>query len=1118
MIYSEKVSQSIIDLEDQNFIAKPLVFEKQVGFPYHDLQPRDFERLLYCLFRKKILNSSTKDFNDIQLMQGVGERGRDSLLLKEGESVGLIQCKRYKNNIDVSEVGKEIIKFIIYYTQDNSLISNVNNFTYIFAVSYGFSEKALNFINSLSSNTYNKEQVEVWAKEIITKTTSLNTVRFEVIKDILFQTLNKFNFKKIIPDDLNLMIEDYPEVKTMFFELKPIIDIKSFEKLLSDREKIEVKIINTSSNLERVLEAKNKYLYNKLQETKKIVQDLINEFSANFTLYTHHNKTHTLNLTEVLGKKVLDQSILKELNEKELYVLAAASYLHDIGICISNSEIEKIYREYLENTTDFKRLNVYEYIRDQHSYLTFDYISENWELLKLENELKEAIALIAGESLEINVFEYKNFEYAPDGGREKVCLPYLYTLLRIADMSDIENINANYLLRTYEDMEEYAISKKLWEETEISIKTIIKNEDRLVFIGNCEDQLLFISINRHIEELKRLYEQLISEVRKYKYNARFTIYFIEESIDTGFSKRLGFTIDYKGIAETLIGENIYNNKYDAVREVIQNSIDSCSLKIKKDVNYKPLIKVILTKNSLIIKDNGLGMDEYIIKKYFSKLCKSYYKDFGLDAIGQFGIGVFSYFMLCDNFTVETRVKAGKLIKFNAYKNLYSYFYFFEEDTSQLEEGTMISLHLTENILKDLNLNKLTKAIRDYFKFVNIPIEIINRDNCELIEKEPFTLSVEEVLINKIEYKNRHKMNDLMFLESYIENEDYEGICGLIFEKSENTKFMPFNFRSISDGLSFMSEGTSLICQKGVKVINDSSRYMFNLKIFQDLIYKINIKKNLSLNLGRNNFQGEKLFKITYQFEVDLLSKFFNSIHDQLSKDAYLYNAQFVKNYIKTYRFPYNELDEFVLNNFYIEVFNKNTMDHFILSNFLSENEQFVLIGGQNWEIGKLELLYSKIKMPIVYIENDDLVSFYYNYFVKLDYLLTIDEHDLLLISKTKARQQKNKVGYEISIPFSNNLLFKTIESIGIGKTFYNSNHPLIQFYIENVKKIKGDRTFYSQWNQFFKHIESIYSYKKDEISLQQTNIFLEEILKPFNRKIRITYNDFPVKYREKILW
>ncbi|MGE7637609.1 HD domain-containing protein [Peribacillus frigoritolerans] len=1118
MIYLGKVSETTIDLENQNFKTKPLAYEKQVGFPYHDLQPRDFERLIYCLFRQEILNNNIKGSDEIQLMQGVGERGRDSLLLKKGEPVGVIQCKRYKNNIDISEVGKEIIKFILYYTQDKKLISNLNNFTYTFVVSYGFSEKALNFINSLSSNTYNKDEIEGWAKEIITKTGSLKTVIFDDLKDTVFECLNKIKFNKLIPDDLNVTIENHLEVKKMFFELKSIIDVISFEKLLAEREKEKIEFIYRSSNLERVLEEKNKYLYSKLQETKKIVQKLINEFSANFTLYTFHNKTHTVNITEVLGKKLLDQSCLNDLNEKELYVLAAASYLHDIGICVSNNEIKDIYQKYLDNNNDYNELDIEEYISNQHSYLTFNFISTKWECLNLESELKDAVALVAGENRDINVFNYEYFEYAPDGGRDKVCIPYLHALLKIADMIDIENINANYLLRNYEDMEEYRVSKKLWEETDLFLKTIIKNEDRLVFSGKCEDQLLFISINRHIEELKRMYEHLISEVRKYRYNAQFSIHFIEEDFDTAFSKRLGFSIDYKGIAETLIGENIYNEKYDAIREVIQNSIDSCSFKKTKYGNYEPFIEVELTETSLVIKDNGLGMDEYIIKNYFSKLCKSYYKDFGLDAIGQFGIGVFSYFMICDSFTVETRVKEGNVIKFKAYKNLHSYFYFYEEHSSQFEKGTNIYLHLKENILKELDFNKLTTMIRDYFKFVDIPIKIINKDNYELVEKEPFKLGIEEELINKIRYKHRYKINDLIFLESYIENENYEGVCGLIFEKSDSIKFKPFNLMDILDDFLAMHEqGTSfLICQKGVKVASDSSSFLYSGKIFRNLICKINIKMKMNLNLGRNNFNDEKLLNIINQFEVDLLSKFFNSIHDLKPEDAYLLNSQFVKYYIEGYSFPYDELKSFVLNNFYVEVFIENSMDHLILSKFLSNNEEFILIEGNEWENQKIiKSLYQKTEIPIVYLKNRD--TFYFEFFQKMNYVLTLNEENVLLISKTDVKQETHRIGYEPGISFSNNLLIDKIETINSGQIFYNLNHPLIQFYIENKNQITGDRNLFNKFTQFFNYITSIFDYIRDQISLKQTNNFLEEILLPFNKKIQISINDFPVKYKEKIL-
>ncbi|MED4532932.1 ATP-binding protein [Metabacillus fastidiosus] len=1117
MIYLKKVSEALIDMENKNFKTKPFVFEKQIGFPYHDLQPRDFERLIFCLFRQEISNDNIEDCDEIQLMQGVGERGRDSLLLKKGEPVGVIQCKRYKNNINISEVGKEIIKFILHYTQDNKLIPNLNSFTYMFVVSYGFSENALNFINSLSSNTYNKDEIERWAKEIISKTASLQTVIFDDIKHILFECLNKITFKKIIPDDLNIMIEKHPEVKKTFFELKSIIDVDSFEKILIEREKEKIEFIYNSSNLERLLEEKNKYLYNKLQDTKKIVQNLINEYSANFTLYTYHNKTHTVNLIEVLGKKLLDQSCLNELNEKELYVLTSASYLHDIGICISNDEIKEEYQKYLDSNNNYNKLEMDEYIRDQHSCLTFNFISRKWAFLGLESEWKDAIALVAGENRDINIFDYEYFEYSPDGGREKVCVPYLHALLKIGDMIDIENVNANYLLRNYEEMEEYIISKKIWEEVDLSIKTNIKNEDILEFSGDCNDQLLFISISRHIEELKRLYEQLILEVRKYRYDAKFSISFIREAFDTAFGKRIGFSIDYKGIAETLIGENIYEEKYDAVREVIQNSIDSCSLKKRQREDYQPFIEIELTETDLIIRDNGLGMNEYIIMNYFSKLCKSYYKDFGLDAIGQFGIGVFSYFMLCDSFTVETRIKEGNIIKFKAYKNLYSYFYFYQETVSQLEEGTIISLHLKENILKELEYNKLITIIKDFFKFVDIPIKIINKDSIKIVEKGYFGLGVEKQLANRVPYEYRHKINDLTFLESHIENEAYEGVCGLIFEKSVDSRLKPFYVDGIL-GRNFIigKKDDLLICHKGVKV-TDSFPYEMNGKFLKNLIGRINIKMGMTLNLGRNNFQDEELSVIINEFEMDLLSKFFNSIHNLGKEQAYLLNSQFVNYYIDTYSFPYRKLENFILNNFYVEVFNKNGKDQHLLSEFLYDNKQFVF-GMRNITEGEIRALYQKNGLPVVYINNISFQSFYYRYFKNTNYSFSLNEESELLVSRTEVKKEKLPESARMIIPFSNNLLFEIIGLTRIGEKFYNFYHPLIQFYIENENKIKEDKILHGEFDQFFKYIESVDEYSGNaEVSLKQLNTFLEEILIPFKKKIKISSHDFPIKYREKVL-
>lgn len=1116
MIYSGNVNETVIGLENRNFEDKPIVFENQIGFPYHDLQPRDFERLIYCIFQQDILDNRIKNYDEIQLMQGVGERGRDSVLLKKGEPVGVIQCKRYKNNIDVSEVGKEIVKFILHYIQDKSLIADIDEFTYIFAVSYGFSEKALNLINSLSSSTYNKNEVETWMKEIINKTVSLKNLIVDDIKDTIFESLSKIKFIKLSPENLNMRIENYPEIKKMFFQMKSTIDIRSFENLLLDREKKQIEFLFKSSSLERVLEERNKYLYSELQKTKSIVQDLINEFSANFVLYSYHNKKHTVNLTKILGEKLFDQTILNELNEKELYVLSTASYLTDIGVCVPNNEIEEVYHQYLENEGNYRKLDIYQYIRNQHSFLTFDFIMKNWELLNLECELKDAIALVAGDSIDTNIFDYDYFEYSPDGGRYKVCIPYLYAHLKIADMIDIENLNSNYLLRGYDDMEEYTLSKKLWEETNSSVKAIVKNEDRLVFSGTINDQLIFISFNRHVEEIKRLYEQLITEIRKFRYNAKFNIYFIEEDFNTAFNKRLGFSIDYKGIAETLIGKNIYKDKFDGLREVIQNSIDSCSYKQTKLENYEPLIEVELTENILIIKDNGLGMDEYIIRNYFSKLCKSYYKEHGLDAIGQFGIGVFSYFMLCESFTLETRVKNGDLIKFKAYKNLYSYFYLYDEENSRLDEGTIISLHLKDDVLKELDFNELVRIIRTYFIFLNIPIKVNYMEQEFLIKKAPFELNVEDELINEINYNHLHKLNDLIFLESYIDNDLYEGISGLIFENSSEFKFNPIYLRDIIDDyfLSRGDENSLLICQKGVKITSEGIRFRYHGTILKNLWCKINLKTNLPLNLGRSEFQDSKLVSIINQFEVDLLSKFFNNIHSLKSREAYLLNSKFVKYYMDKFRVS-SIIEKFVLDNFYISVFKEYGTDYLILSKFLSNNDQFILTGGNTKHKTKLS---AKTSNPIVYIEEDDFIDFYFKYFQQMGYVMALTEDKFLLLNKCKEKKNDTKVFYTESIPLNNNFLFEEVKTISYGKTFYNFNHPLIQFYTANKNHFEKDSNLENKIKRLFNYLTSVVmGYEKSQISLKKTNEILKEILMPFNEMIQISINDFPIEFRGNIV-
>lgn len=86
-------------------LTKPLSFPNQ-QFSYNNLpSPRRFEELLYGIFDLKIQSKILEDFDDVNLMSGVRDKGRDCNLIRGGRSYGLIQCKQYAKNYSKNDLG-----------------------------------------------------------------------------------------------------------------------------------------------------------------------------------------------------------------------------------------------------------------------------------------------------------------------------------------------------------------------------------------------------------------------------------------------------------------------------------------------------------------------------------------------------------------------------------------------------------------------------------------------------------------------------------------------------------------------------------------------------------------------------------------------------------------------------------------------------------------------------------------------------------------------------------------------------------------------------------------------------------------------------------------------------
>lgn len=118
------------------------------------------------------------------------------------------------------------------------------------------------------------------------------------------------------------------------------------------------------------------------------------------------------------------------------------------------------------------------------------------------------------------------------------------------------------------------------------------------------------------------------------------------------------------VLDVISNEKLYSSKDAAVRELIQNAMDACRARRKREAQYQPAVYISYTEESnekfFTIVDAGSGMTRDIIVQYFINAGKSLYqsekylysKNRFCNA-GYYGIGVYSVFMITDEITVIT---------------------------------------------------------------------------------------------------------------------------------------------------------------------------------------------------------------------------------------------------------------------------------------------------------------------------------------------------------------------------------------------------------------------------------------------------------------------------------
>ena len=200
----------------------------------------------------------------------------------------------------------------------------------------------------------------------------------------------------------------------------------------------------------------------------------------------------------------------------------------------------------------------------------------------------------------------------------------------------------------------------------------------------------------------------------------------------------------------LVANSLYSEREIFLRELISNSADACeklryqSLSKKNilgdDKELKIHIRVSKKKKIIEIQDNGIGMSNEelidnlgtIARSGTSKFMEALKdkKDPNVSAIGQFGVGFYSSYMVSD--IVEVSSKSAENHKSYLWKSNGKENYTIEEIKNK-KRGTIIKLSIKKDAEEFLDAFRLRSIITKYSNYIPFPILLDDLDNAK--EKE-----------------------------------------------------------------------------------------------------------------------------------------------------------------------------------------------------------------------------------------------------------------------------------------------------------------------------------------------------------------------------------------------
>jgi molecular chaperone HtpG len=188
----------------------------------------------------------------------------------------------------------------------------------------------------------------------------------------------------------------------------------------------------------------------------------------------------------------------------------------------------------------------------------------------------------------------------------------------------------------------------------------------------------------------------------------------------------------------IVAHSLYSEKEIFLRELISNASDACDrlrylaltepALIQGDTNFRVVIEPDKKKRTLIVADNGIGMNRQEMIDNLGTIARSgtaaFVKELSGDSkkdvalIGQFGVGFYSAFMVSSEVEVVSK-KAGEEIAHRWVSNGKGEFTI--EETTREKRGTTITLHLNEADEEYAEPDRIRQIVKKYSDHIALPI-------------------------------------------------------------------------------------------------------------------------------------------------------------------------------------------------------------------------------------------------------------------------------------------------------------------------------------------------------------------------------------------------------------